>query len=441
MYTIYSVAVVLFFAILSPYFLYQAVRYRKYIRNLPQRLGYLPLSFNFDGDESIWIHAVSVGEVLTARALLPQLRERYPRLRIFLSTTTITGNQVARNNVHDVDGVFYFPLDLPPIVRRTMRVVKPRLFVMMETELWPNLLRACRGAGVKTALVNGRISLRSFPRYRLARGFFRRVLADVDRFCMQSEESARRIVEIGADRDRVSVTGSLKFDSLETPGMVADRGRNRVLRYFRISPDRPVVIAASTLKGEEETVLEAFQRIRAVWGNALLIIAPRKPERFEEVERLAKQPGWRVARRTELAVDAEPRVDVVILDTIGELAQVYQVATVVFVGGSLVDAGGHNILEPAVFGKAIVFGPHMHNFAEIARTFIENRGAVQVQADAELENVLVELLSDPVKRAGLGAAARALVEANRGARARTLAVITQLLPSDAPGTVLPFRAL
>ena len=441
MYTIYSVAIVLFFAILSPYFLYQAVRYRKYIRNLPQRLGYLPLSFNFDGDESIWIHAVSVGEVLTARALLPQLRERYPRLRIFLSTTTITGNQVARNNVHDVDGVFYFPLDLPPIVRRTMRVVKPRLFVMMETELWPNLLRACRSAGVKTALVNGRISLRSFPRYRLARGFFRRVLADVDRFCMQSEESARRIVEIGADRDRVSVTGSLKFDSLEIPGAVADRGRNRVLRYFRISPDRPVVIAASTLKGEEETVLEAFQRIRAIWGNALLILAPRKPGRFEEVERLAKQRGWRVARRTELAVDAEPRVDVVVLDTIGELAQVYQVATVVFVGGSLVDAGGHNILEPAVFGKPIVFGPHMHNFAEIARTFIENRGAIQVQADAELENVLVELLSDPVKRAGLGAAARALVEANRGARARTLAVITQLLPSDAPGTVLPFRAL
>jgi 3-deoxy-D-manno-octulosonic-acid transferase len=188
-------------------------------------------------------------------------------------------------------------------------------------------------------------------------------------------------------------------------------------------------------------VLEAFQRIRALWGNALLIIAPRKPERFDEVERLAQQPGWRVARRTDLAVDSEPRVDVVILNTIGELAQLYQVATVVFVGGSLVDAGGHNILEPAVFGKPIVFGPHMHNFAEIARTFIENRGAIQVQADAELEDVLVELLSDPVKRAGLGAAARALVEANRGARGRTLAVLTQLLPSDAPGTVLPFRVL
>ena len=442
MYMLYSAAIVLSFVVLSPYFVYQALRYRKYIRNLPQRLGYLPLSLNFDGDESLWIHAVSVGEVLTVRAILPQLRERYPRFRIFLSTTTITGQHVARTNVHDLDGVFYFPLDLGPIVRRTLDVVKPRLFIMMETELWPNLLRECRRRGVRTVLVNGRISTRSFPRYRLARGFFRRVLADVDRFCMQSEESARRIVEIGAPRERVSVTGSLKFDSLERPAtMVPDRGRNRVLRYFRVAADRPVVIAASTLKGEEEPVLEAFQRIRATWGTALLIVAPRKPERFGEVERLVRQRGWRVLRRSELAVDAEPRADVVVLDTMGELAQLYQVATVVFVGGSLVDAGGHNILEPAVFGKPIVFGPHMHNFAEIARTFIDNRGAVQVHSGPELETVLVELLTDPVRRAGLGAAARALVEANRGARTRTLAVITQLLPAHVPGTVVPFRAL
>lgn len=442
MYTIYSVLLVLFFAIMSPYFVYQAVRHRKYVRNLRDRLGYLPLSFNFDADESIWIHAVSVGEVLTARALLPQLRDRYPRLRIVLSTTTITGQEVAQSNVHGVDEVFYFPLDLPPIVRRTMRLVRPRLFIMMETEIWPNVLRACRQAGVKTVLVNGRISSRSFPRYKLARPFFRRVLADVDKFCMQSEESARRIIEIGADRSRVIVTGSLKFDSLDIPGMTGgDRGRNRVLRYFRMATDRPVLIAASTLKGEEEPVLEAFQRIRATWGNALLIIAPRKPERFDDVERIARRAGWRVAKRTELSVDAEPRVDVVILDTIGELAQLYHVATVVFVGGSLVDAGGHNILEPAVFGKAIVFGPNMHNFAEIARTFIENRGAIQVETPGELESVLVELLSDPVRRAGLGAAARALVEANRGARGRSLAAIAQVFPSDLPGTVLPFRAV
>jgi 3-deoxy-D-manno-octulosonic-acid transferase len=312
---------------------------------------------------------------------------------------------------------------------------------MMETEIWPNLLRACARAGVKTMLVNGRISSRSYPRYRLARPFFRRVLLHVDRFCMQSDESARRIIDIGADRQRVAVTGSLKFDSLELPGTPSgDRGRNRVLRYFRIAPDRPVIIAASTRKGEEAAVLEAFQRIRATMTRAILIIAPRKPPQFDEVERLARRAGWNVARRSELRVDAEPVHDVIILDTVGELAQLYQVATAVFVGGSLVDTGGHNILEPAVFGKPIVFGPHMQNFAEIARTFLDNGAAIQVRTGRELGPVLLDLLGDPVRRASLGAAARALVEANRGARIKSLAAIAQLLPPDDPGNVVrPFR--
>jgi 3-deoxy-D-manno-octulosonic-acid transferase len=275
---------------------------------------------------------------------------------------------------------------------------------------------------------------------RLARWFFRRVLLDVDRFCMQSEESARRIIDIGAERERVVVTGSLKFDSLEIPGSApADRGRNRVLRYFRISPDRPVFIAASTLKGEEEHVLEAFQRIRATMTDALLIVAPRKTERFDEVERLARRAGWNVMRRSELRVDSEPRCDVVVLDTIGELAQVFHVATAVFVGGSLVDAGGHNILEPAVL-EIIVFGPYMQNFAEIAQTFLDNGAAIQIQSGRDLEAVMLELLGDPVKRARLGAASRALVEANRGARGRSLAAIAQLLPpASGQGVVRPFR--
>jgi 3-deoxy-D-manno-octulosonic-acid transferase len=441
MYVLYSVLIVAFFAVMSPILIYQAVRYRKYIGSLPQRLGYLPVSFNLDADQSIWIHAVSVGEVLTARALLPALRERYPKLRLFLSTTTMTGQQIARNNLQYVDEVFYFPFDLGFIVNRTLALVRPRLFIMMETEIWPNQLRACDRAGVKTMLVNGRISSRSYPRYRLARPFFRRVLRHVDRFCMQSDESARRVVDIGADRERVMVTGSLKFDSLEIPGSSpADRGSNRVLRYFRIPPDRPVVIAASTLKGEEEAVLDAFQRIRATMTGALLIIAPRKPQRFGDVERLARRAGWNVARRSELRVDAEPRHDVIVLDTIGELAQLYQVATAVFVGGSLVDTGGHNILEPAVFGKPIIFGPYMHNFAEIAQTFLENGAAIQVRTARELEPALLALLGDPVRRARLGAAARALVEANRGARSKTLAAIAQLLPPDDPANVVrPFR--
>jgi 3-deoxy-D-manno-octulosonic-acid transferase len=444
-YVLYSVLIVTFFLVMSPYLAWQALRYRKYIGSLRQRLGYLPISFNLDGEQSIWIHAVSVGEVLTARALLPQLRERYPRYRLFLSTTTMTGQQIARNSLQYVDEVFYFPFDLGFVVNRTLRLVKPKMFIMMETEIWPNLLRACHRAGIKTVLVNGRISSRSYPRYRLARPFFRRVLAQIDRFCMQSEESARRIIDIGAEPDRVAVTGSLKFDSLELPGATtataADRGRQRVLRYFRMGADRPVIIAASTLKGEETPVLEAFQRIRARMPEVLLIIAPRKPERFDEVEQIARRGGWRVARRSELPVDAEPRQDIVILDTIGELAQLYQVATAVFVGGSLVDQGGHNILEPAVFGKPIVFGPYMQNFAEIARAFIDNDAAIQIRTGRELEHALMALLTDPVRRARLGAAARALVEANRGARGKTMTAIARVLPPQDPGNVRPFRVV
>ena len=440
MHVFYTLAIVLLAVVLSPWFAYQALRYRKYVANLPQRMGYLPVSFNLDGDESIWIHAVSVGEVLTARALLPELRQRYPGLRIFLSTTTLSGQQVARTRLSDADAVFFLPFDLPPFVNRTLRLVKPRLFIMMETEIWPNLLRACRRHGVKTMLVNGRISSRSYPRYRLARGFFRGVLADVDRFCMQSDESARRIIDIGASAARVTVTGSLKFESLESPALAAGRGAGRVLRYFRIPASRPVFMAASTLKGEETPVLSAFAALRRVQPSAMLIIAPRKPERFGETEDLARAEGFRVLRRTELAVDSEPRADVVVLDSIGELAHLFQVATVVFVGGSLVDQGGHNILEPAVHGKPIIFGPHMQNFAEIAATFLSSQAAIQVMSASELTDVVLRLAGDPVERARLGAAARALVEANRGAKPRTLEAIFDLLPAPAGrGVVRPFR--
>src|SRR6187399_1725459 len=361
-------------------------------------MGYLPVSFNLDGDESIWIHAVSVGEALTARALIADLRDQYPGLKIFLSTTTLTGQQIARTRIHGVDAIFFFPFDLPFIVARILRLVRPRIFIMMETEIWPNLLRACKRQGVKTMLVNGRISARSYPRYKLVRPFFRDVLRDVDRFCMQSDENARRIIDIGAEPARVLVTGSLKFDSLEVPGAAAGRGAGRVLRYFRIPPTRPVFIAASTLKGEEAAVLAAFAAVRRTHPTTLLIMAPRKPERFGEAESLARAEGLRVVRRTDLAVDSEPRADVVILDTIGELAHLFQVATVVFVGGSLVDQGGHNILEPAVHGKPIVFGPYMQNFAEIADAFLKNQAAIQVPDAGQLSSTVVRLLGDPVER-------------------------------------------
>jgi 3-deoxy-D-manno-octulosonic-acid transferase len=447
MYLAYSALTLLVFVVVSPYFVYQAIRYKKYIGSLRQRLGYLPISFNVDGEESIWIHAVSVGEALTARALAEDLKARYPRLRLFLSTTTLAGQEVAKRNLRHVDAVFYFPFDWAFIVRRTLKIVRPRVFIMMETEIWPNLLRLCRKRGVKTVMINGRISSRSYPRYRMIRPFFRRVLADVDRFCMQSEESARRLVDLGADPARVTVTGSLKFDSLEEPAATGHgRPRERVLRFFRIAPQRPVIVAGSTIRGEEAAVLRAFARIKTTMPGALAIIAPRHTERFGEVEGLARAAGFVTARRSELPIDAEPRADVVVLDSIGELAQLYQVATAVFVGGSLVDQGGHNILEPAMFGKPIVFGPHMQNFQEIADTFLTNGAAAEVRSERELEEALLTLLTDPVRRARLGAAARALVEANRGASTKTLAVIADLepparakIPGEKRRVVRPFR--
>jgi 3-deoxy-D-manno-octulosonic-acid transferase len=445
MYFLYSILTLFVFVLGSPWFLYQALRQGKYVGSLSQRMGSLPLSFNTDAESSIWIHAVSVGEVLSVGPLVRDLRARYPRLRVFLSTTTLTGQAVARRQVQDVDGTFYFPFDLGIYVRRTLDLVRPALFVMVETEIWPNLLRECRARGVKTAIVNGRLSPRSYPRYRLIRGFMRRVLGDVDALCVQSDEAARRFVDVGAAPTKVTVTGSLKFDALEVaPSAVQSRARDRVLRYFRVPASRPVIVAGSTMKGEDAAVIRAFRRVLTSVPGTLLILAPRHLERVDDVEQLCRNEGLRTARRTELPIDAEPRADVVILDSLGELAKIYQLATVAFVGGSLVPTGGHNILEPAIFGKPIVFGPHMQNFAEIADAFLRHAAGVQVADDRDLDEVLLDLMTDPVRRARLGAAARALVEANRGAKDKTLDVLSTLLPHDegAPtSNVRPFKPI
>ncbi len=441
MYLAYSLLTLVAFLVVSPYFVYQALRYRKYVGSLGQRLGHLPITLNVDGEPSIWIHAVSVGEALTVRALIADLKARYPRHRLFLSTTTMAGQQVARRSLQQLDAVFYFPFDWAFVVRRTLKIVNPSLFVMVETEIWPNLLRVCRALGVKTVMVNGRISSRSYPRYRLVRPFFRRVLGDVDRFCMQSDESARLLIDLGAEPSRVTVTGSLKFDSLEMPAPFAHgKARERVLRFFRVPSTRVVLLAGSTMRGEEPAILRAFARLKMSSPGALLVLAPRHPERFSEVIELARASGLATVRRSDLPIDAEPRAAIVVLDTIGELAQLYQIATVAFVGGSLLDHGGHNILEPAVFGKPVVFGPYMQNFKEIAEAFVSNGAAVQVQSERELEEALLALFTDPVRQARLGAAARALVEANRGAKDKTLAVLAELLPlPGARGNVRPFR--
>ena len=440
MYFLYSLAIIGYAVALAPRLLYQAARHGKYIGTLSERWGRLPATLNPDRARSIWIHAVSVGEVLAARALIPALRERYPEHRLLLSTTTQTGRSVAAS-VETLDGVFYFPVDLAPVVKRVLEQVRPALLVMVDTELWPNLLAQCARQGVCTVLVNGRVSDRSYPRYRLVRSFFRRVLANLSLCCAQSEEAGRRLIDLGVPEDRVIVTGNLKFDTLPVPATGASWMPPSVMRTFRITVGRTVIVAASTHPGEESAVLDAFAGLRKRNKDALLVLAPRHPERSSEVVALARRRGLDTVTRSTLPVDREPRAAVVVLDTVGELATLMQIATIVFLGGSLVPTGGHNLLEPAVWGKPVVFGPHMQNFAEIAELFLKNRAARQIDSADALQPALAALLGDPVQRAALGAAARALVDANRGATDRTLDAVASLLPladgADA-GAVRPF---
>ena len=429
MHLLYSAALILYFLAAIPTVVYRRIRRGKAMGRIADRLGRLPDAINIDHARSIWIHAVSVGEVLAARSLFEELRQRYPDHRLFLSTTTVTGQAVALQCGEALDAVFYAPFDLSPFVTRSLDRVLPDLVVFVDTEIWPNWLRACRRRGVKTLIVNGRISDRSYRRYRLARPFMRRFLRDLDHVCAQTDVWARRFADLGLSSDRVSVTGSLKFDALDIASTAsALHVGDRVLQYFAFAVERPVVLAASTLKGEEEPVLRAFQQICATANDAVLILAPRHPERAEEVRKLARRRGFDAVLRTALSIETPPDARVVVLDTIGELPRLFQLATLVFVGGSLVPAGGHNILEPAVFGKPILFGPSMQNFREIAELFVRHHAALQVQTEAELERALVALLEDPVRRASLGAAARALVDSNKGARAKTFGDMAALLP-------------
>ena len=440
MYLVYSLTLCAYFIALLPAVGYRALRHGKSVGRLPDRFGRLPANVNPGHQRSIWIHAVSVGEVLAATPLVTHLRDAYPDHRLLLSTTTATGQAVARQLGDTVDATFYAPLDLAPFVARALDRVTPDLLVVIDTEIWPNLLRACRRRGVKTVIVNGRISDQSYRGYRFVRRFMSRVLGDLDRICAQNVAWCERFVELGASPDRVSVTGSLKFDAVSSAGTDSHVG-NRVVPYFRFVGERPVIIAASTLRGEDRPILRAFGTLRQSSPDAVLIIAPRHPERFDETETIARGQGFSVVRRTDLTPGADPSADVIILDTIGELARLFQIATVVFVGGSLVPAGGHNLLEPAAFGKPIVFGPYMENFAEIAKTFVAGDAALQLSSERELDVVLVNLLADPVRRAALGVAAQALVDANRGARDRSLDVIAELLPPGAAPRPTSARAV
>ena len=420
--TVYNILLVIGFVLGLPWFLWKGRASGKYVRTFRERMGRQPVYLNLDGDRSIWIHAVSVGEVLAARPLVPALRERFPSHRIFLSTTTVTGNEVAKKSVRGLDGLFFAPFDFPHAVRRALEVVNPALLLLVETELWPNLIHEANRRGARIALVNGRISSRSFPRYRRLRRFLTRVLSQIDLFLMQGEAHAERIRAMTAPPERVRVTGNLKFDAVE-----AGRPPERLARVIQSGPPRPLWVAGSTVDGEEPLVLAAFHRVRERVPAARLLIAPRHPERFAEAQRLVEAAGLRCERRSGIAPGGWSDDAVLLLDTLGELAHVYALASVVFVGGSLVASGGHNILEPAVAGKPVLVGPHMENFQEIADTFRAESAIVQVASADELAREVAALMLDEARRRELGERARGLVGRNRGAVGRTTDALVPLL--------------
>lgn len=418
---VYSIALGAFYLGLAPAVLTGMLLRGKYRRGLGDRLGAVA---PWEGpDAPIWLHAVSVGEVMAAAPLARAIRARHPAISLLVSTTTETGRTVAEQRIPATRLVF-FPLDFGWAVRRAIARLRPRVVLLTETELWPNFLAACAGRGIPVVVVNGRLSPRSFPRYRLVRWWFGSVLRCVRLFCMQSVRDAERIVALGAPADRVRVTGNLKYDF---PGLERAVDVAAVRRTLGLEEGRRLVVAGSTHRGEEEAVVDAFRKATEGRSDLCLLLAPRHPERLDEVERLVRRAGLPCVRRSR-AADTPPRNGgVILLDTMGELASLYAAASLVFVGGSLIPHGGQNILEPAAHGRPVIHGPHMANFAEMRDRFQEAGAAIQVKDATSLLRAMERLLDAPGEAERMGMAGRGIVAAERGATERTADLVDALL--------------
>jgi 3-deoxy-D-manno-octulosonic-acid transferase len=417
MYTLYNLILVLATVILSPYVLFKLATVPKYRGGITQKLGRVRKGVLrvLGGTRPIWVHAVSVGEVMAAHPLIRELKKKYPGRKLILSTVTVTGNFTAIKRVPEADAVFYFPFDYPWIVRRVIKKINPAIVLVAETELWPNFFRELQRQGIPSALVNGRISPRSYGNYLRFRRFFAEMFKSVTLFCMQSNEDAGRIRDIGAAPDRVMVTGNLKFDQKISPVQQAP---------VSIASGRKVITAGSTHRGEEAILLEIFSRLRKKYPDLLLIIAPRHPERFDEVCGLITTAGYECQRRTRLKGTVR---DVVLLDTIGELRAFYSACDIAFVGGSLVKIGGHNLLEPAAMKKPVIFSRYMFNFKEISEALINAGGGFLVKDKEELYAKLDNLLSDKQLSSTMGEKAFKVIAANSGATVRTIDAVHRLI--------------
>ncbi|MCI0369941.1 MAG: 3-deoxy-D-manno-octulosonic acid transferase [candidate division NC10 bacterium] len=427
MYGLYTVGLLLAFLAMTPRLLWRYGRGGAFRAGIGQRRGrYAPEDLaGLSGMRPVWVHAVSVGEVLAVSGLLRALRERRPELPILISTVTETGQAVAAERLGEAQARVYFPFDLPGCIRLALEAIQPRLVLLAETELWPNFLRACGDRAIPVVLANGRISPRSFPRYRLARPFLRRVLRDLTLCLMQGKADADRLRALGAPADRIRVTGNLKYDLRVTPVPASER--RAWLTSLGIPEGVHVLLAGSTHRGEEEATVAAFSALRQVDPEARLILAPRHPERLAEAEAAATAAGLACGRWSTRPFPPFSHPPVILVDTVGELARLYALGTLVFVGGSLVPVGGHNILEPAQHGCPILFGPHMANFAEMAAAFLAEGAAVQVPGAPGLAAAVLALARDPAHAKRLGEAAAALLERHCGATARTLVALEALL--------------
>ena len=425
MYLVYSALLAVVLVCGLPYWLYQMWRHGKYRAGFLERFGIVPGHLTTPSSQpTLWVHAVSVGEVLAVSKLIQQMQTRWPAYRIVVSTTTDTGQKLARTRFGG-QNVFYFPVDLGFAIRPYLRALRPRLVVVAETEFWPNFLRLSKRSGASVAVVNARISDRSIRGYLRIRWWLRKVIGNVDLFLAQTYQDRTRLIDLGVPEARVEVTGNLKFE-LEPgmpPALVA-----HLRESFEATHAGPILVCGSTVDDEEERMLlQAFQSILASHPRAVMILAPRHPERFAPVATLLESFGIKFSRRSLWS--GEPLTGgVLLLDTIGELSAVYGLADVAFVGGSLVPKGGHNIIEPARHGVAIVVGNHTDNFRDIIWLF-QTHDAVRIVGPAELPLVLMELISNDAERKALGRRAAETLRSQAGATEKTLAALESLLSS------------
>lgn len=427
MYLLYSLALAAAFLVGAPYWLVQMLRQGKYRAGLGERLGRVPARLvRRDAYAAVWVHAVSVGEVLASSGLIAELKTLFPGGRVVVSTTTATGQKLARERFSD-ENVFYFPLDFAFAIRPYLRALKPRLVVLAETEFWPNFLRLAKQSGARVAVINARISDRSLPGYRRWRGLLSGILRNLDLFLAQSAEDQRRLIAIGAVPERVQVAGNLKFD---TRAPACSAALDLLPAALAGAGPAQTVVCGSTVEGEEDLLLRAFEIVLTRHPQAVMVVAPRHPERFDAVAGLVAASGIPWRRRTALVAGDRGVIvgGVLLLDTIGELSTLYALGSVAFVGGSLVARGGHNILEPAQQGCAILVGPHTENFRDIVNIF-DRAGALRVVRPnpQALADALLQLLGDPGAREHLGELARKTWQAHSGATQRTLDALATLM--------------